>query len=81
MMDVAARLPRSRLSAVIFLYGSLVAAFVSFVVYGRQALVEGTVDLNGFGELARNLAHGDGFSLGPALPLLRCSIASLVRLR
>ena len=40
MMDVAARLPRSRLSAVIFLYGSLVAAFVSFVVYGRQALVE-----------------------------------------
>ncbi|HEY0467749.1 MAG TPA: glycosyltransferase family 39 protein [Polyangiaceae bacterium] len=64
MMDVAARLPRSRLSAAIFLYGSLVAAFVSFVVYARQGLVEGTVDLNGFGELARNLARGDGFSLG-----------------
>lgn len=64
-MTVApARLPRPWLGAIVFCYGSLVAAFFAFVVYGRQGLVEGTVDLNGFGALARSIAQGEGFSLG-----------------
>ncbi len=64
MTDGAVRLSRSWLGALVFCYGSLVAAGVAFLVYGRQGLVEGTIDLNGFGALARDIAHGDGFSLG-----------------
>jgi 4-amino-4-deoxy-L-arabinose transferase-like glycosyltransferase len=64
MTEAPARLSRPWLGAIVFLYGSAVAAFVAFVVYRRQGLVEGTVDLNGFGALARNIALGDGFSLG-----------------
>lgn len=64
MTEGAARSPRSWFGAAVFLYGTLVALFVAFVVYRRQGLVEGTVDLNGFGALARNIARGEGFSLG-----------------
>jgi predicted DNA-binding transcriptional regulator AlpA len=64
MTNAFERLPKSWRVALIVLYGTLVAAFVAFVVYRRQALVEGVIDLNGFGAVARNLAHGDGFSLG-----------------
>lgn len=64
MTEGAARSPRSWFGAGVFLYGTLVALFVAFVVYRRQGLVEGTVDLNGFGALARNIARGEGFSLG-----------------
>ena len=64
MTDALVRLPRTRLGAAVFIYGTLVAAFVAFVVYRRQGLVEGTVDLNGFGALSRSLAEGKGFSLG-----------------
>ena len=64
MMNAFERLPKSWRVALIVLYGTLVAAFVAFVVYRRQALVEGVIDLNGFGAVARNLAHGEGFSLG-----------------
>jgi 4-amino-4-deoxy-L-arabinose transferase-like glycosyltransferase len=63
-MTDAVRLPRPWLVAIVFIYGSLVAAFLTFVVYQRQGLVWTTVDLNGFGGLARSLAHGEGFSLG-----------------
>jgi 4-amino-4-deoxy-L-arabinose transferase-like glycosyltransferase len=64
MMNAFERLPKSGRVALIVLYGTLIAAFFAFVVYRRQALVEGVIDLNGFGAVARNLAHGDGFSLG-----------------
>ena len=64
MTEGRARSPRSWFGAGVFLYGTLVALFVAFVVYRRQGLVEGTVDLNGFGALARNIARGEGFSLG-----------------
>jgi 4-amino-4-deoxy-L-arabinose transferase-like glycosyltransferase len=64
MTNVFERLPKSWRIALIMLYGTLVAAFVAFVVYRRQSLVEGVIDLNGFGAVARNLANGEGFSLG-----------------
>jgi len=64
MTDAAGRSPRSWLGAVVFLYGTVLAAFVAFVLYRRQGLVEGTIDLNGFGVLSRSIAQGDGFSLG-----------------
>jgi len=64
MTNAPVRSPRWWFAAVVFLYGTLVASFVAFVVYRQQGLVEGTVDLNGFGALARNLARGEGFSLG-----------------
>ncbi|HEX2674801.1 MAG TPA: glycosyltransferase family 39 protein [Polyangiaceae bacterium] len=70
MTDGAARSNRPWFAACVFLYGTVVAAFVAFVVYRKQGLVDGTVDLNGFGALARNIARGEGFSLGHG-PTLR----------
>src|SRR4051812_31735299 len=64
MSDTSVLSRRPGLGALVFLYGSLLAAFIAFVVYRRQGLVEGTIDLNGFGLLSRNIAHGEGFSLG-----------------
>jgi len=64
MTNAAERAPRSWLGLAVFLYGTLLAAFVAFVLYRRQGLVEGTIDLNGFGVLSRRIAEGDGFSLG-----------------
>jgi hypothetical protein len=46
----------------VFLYGVVMAALFAFVVYPRQGVIAAGVDLNGFGELARNLADGRGFS-------------------
>jgi len=51
-------------AAAVFVYGTLVTTFVAFVIFRRQGVVEGTVDLNGFGALARNIARGEGFTLG-----------------
>jgi 4-amino-4-deoxy-L-arabinose transferase-like glycosyltransferase len=53
----------------VFLYGVASAALFAFVIYPRQGLIAAGVDLNGFGELARNLANGQGFSLnfGPTI--------------
>src|SRR6186713_2176602 len=64
MTEGATRSTRPWFATCVFLYGTFVALFVAFVVHRRQGLVEGTVDLNGFGALARNLANGEGFSLG-----------------
>lgn len=85
MTEGAARSTRPWFPAYVFLYGTAVAVFVAFVVYRKQGLVEGTVDLNGFGALARNIARGEGFSLGhgPTLrrgPLYPYFGAALLRL-
>ena len=64
MTNSAARTNRLWVGAVVFLYGSLVASLIAFVLYRRQGLVEGTIDLNGFGAIARNIANGEGFTLG-----------------
>jgi 4-amino-4-deoxy-L-arabinose transferase-like glycosyltransferase len=48
----------------VFLYGTLSAVFVAFVMYHAQSLVASTIDLNGFGLISRELALGKGFSLG-----------------
>jgi 4-amino-4-deoxy-L-arabinose transferase-like glycosyltransferase len=58
--------PGSRLGvpALVFLYGTLCALAFIFLFYQRQGMVESTVDLNGFGQIARNIADGQGFSAG-----------------
>jgi|GEM_PF-1682132 len=58
------RLKTPLLAALLFLYGCAIAALVAFVLYGRQGVVEGTIDLNGFGAISRNIANGEGFTLG-----------------
>jgi 4-amino-4-deoxy-L-arabinose transferase-like glycosyltransferase len=50
--------------ALVFLYGTLAALAFLFLVYFRQRIFEATVDLNGFGLIARNIAEGHGFSAG-----------------
>jgi 4-amino-4-deoxy-L-arabinose transferase-like glycosyltransferase len=45
-------------------YGFCVAWVFVFLVYGRQDLLQSTIDLNGFGALAKSLVKGEGFSLG-----------------
>jgi 4-amino-4-deoxy-L-arabinose transferase-like glycosyltransferase len=48
----------------VVLYGTICALLVAFVVYRAQSLVSSPIDVNGFGLLSRNLALGNGFSLG-----------------
>lgn len=48
----------------VFVYGALTAFLVAFVLYPSQHLVASTIDLNGFGALARSVAQGHGFSFG-----------------
>ena len=55
---------RTYLPLAVFLYGLFAAAVFAFVFYGRQSVMEANVDLNGFGQLARNIASGEGFTLG-----------------
>ncbi|HLK36603.1 MAG TPA: hypothetical protein VKU41_07600 [Polyangiaceae bacterium] len=69
-MGAAARPTKRWFALGAFLYGTLAALLVAFVVYRRQDLLETVVDLNGFGKLSRSLARGDGFSLG-AGPTIR----------
>ncbi len=81
--------PRARASLLpglfVFLLGSVIAYVYAFLLYPRQGLIQPVIDLNGFGQLARHLAHGDGFSLGygPTLrraPLYPAFAALLLRL-
>jgi 4-amino-4-deoxy-L-arabinose transferase-like glycosyltransferase len=60
---------RLKLPTLVFLYGTLAALAFIFLVYQRQSMVASTVDLNGFGAIARNIADGEGFSagLGPTI--------------
>jgi 4-amino-4-deoxy-L-arabinose transferase-like glycosyltransferase len=66
----------------IFLYGTVCAALVAFVIYRAQSLVASPIDVNGFGLLSRNLALGKGLSLGygptirraPLYPLLGAAL-------
>jgi 4-amino-4-deoxy-L-arabinose transferase-like glycosyltransferase len=60
---------RLRVPILVFLYGTLCALAFIFLFYQRQTVVEATVDLNGFGQIARNIAEGHGFSsgLGPTV--------------
>jgi 4-amino-4-deoxy-L-arabinose transferase-like glycosyltransferase len=64
MRDLRSPAARSWIAPAVFLYGTLVALTFTFGFYGRQAVVDATVDLNGFGTIARTLANGDGFSSG-----------------
>jgi 4-amino-4-deoxy-L-arabinose transferase-like glycosyltransferase len=57
------RLSRPWVGAAVFLYGTLIAVLFT-LAYFRQGVIESTVDLNGFGGIARSLARGDGFSSG-----------------
>ena len=83
MRDSATRMLRW-LPLAVFLYGSAAAYTFAFHLYARQGMVEATVDLNGFGALARNLAQGHGFSFGngptvrraPLYPLLAAAALS-----
>jgi 4-amino-4-deoxy-L-arabinose transferase-like glycosyltransferase len=53
-----------RIAAGVFLYGFVAAAFFAFVFYARTGAVAPDVDVNGFGQMARYIAQGDGFTLG-----------------
>jgi 4-amino-4-deoxy-L-arabinose transferase-like glycosyltransferase len=69
----------------VFLYGTLAALAFIFLVYHRQTMIVATVDLNGFGHIARNIAEGHGFSsgLGPTIrrgPLYPYFGAALLKL-
>ena len=68
MADTASK-SNKWLGLAVFAYGTLAAAAFAFLVYQRQGLVEATVDLNGFGDIARNIRDGNGFSttLGPTV--------------
>jgi 4-amino-4-deoxy-L-arabinose transferase-like glycosyltransferase len=52
-----------------FLYGLFVALCFALVIYPMQGTIDAAVDLNGFGELSRNIAEGVGFSFnyGPTV--------------
>jgi len=81
-MDDTASKSNKWLGLAVFVYGSLAAAAFVFLVYHRQALVEATVDLNGFGDIARNIRDGNGFSTtygptvrrGPFYPMLGAAL-------
>jgi 4-amino-4-deoxy-L-arabinose transferase-like glycosyltransferase len=70
----------------VFLYGTLVALFVCFVIFRRQGVVDASlVDLNGFGAIARHINNGEGFTLGlgptirraPLYPYLGAALLAL----
>lgn len=53
----------------VFIYGVIASSLFAFLVYHSQTLIEVTVDLNGFGDIARSIKDGNGFStsLGPTV--------------
>jgi hypothetical protein len=81
-MDNTASKYNKWLGLAVFVYGTLAAAAFAFFVYQRQGLVEATVDLNGFGDIARNIRDGNGFSTafgptvrrGPFYPILGAAL-------
>jgi 4-amino-4-deoxy-L-arabinose transferase-like glycosyltransferase len=84
---VLTRSPNSErlIPAFVFLYGTLAALAFVFLFYLRQNVIVATVDLNGFGPIARNIAEGHGFSagLGPTVrrgPLYPYLGAALLKL-
>jgi 4-amino-4-deoxy-L-arabinose transferase-like glycosyltransferase len=78
MDDISTRVSRPWVGAIVFLYGTLIAAIFTFMVYTRQGVIEATVDLNGFGAIARNLARGDGFTSGYGPTTRRAPLYPLV---
>ncbi len=58
----------------LFLFGFGIAFLFAFVIYGRQGAVVAAVDVNGLGGLGRNLASGEGFSLGAGLTMRRAPL-------
>jgi hypothetical protein len=81
MEDTASKSNRW-LGLAVFIYGTLAATVFAFFMYRHQALVEQTVDLNGFGDIARNIRDGNGFSTtlgptsrrGPLYPMLGAAL-------
>ena len=76
---------RRLLGVGLFLAGFLVAAIFAFIIYPRQGMIEATVDVNGYGGLARFIRRGQGFSqnFGPTLrraPLYPYFVATLLKL-
>jgi Dolichyl-phosphate-mannose-protein mannosyltransferase len=61
-MDNTASKSDKWLGLAVFVYGTLAAAAFAFLVYQRQDIIQATVDLNGFGDIARNIRDGNGFS-------------------
>src|SRR5262249_29427741 len=70
-MDVTAPQSNKWLGVAVFVYGTLATAAFVFLVYQRQDLVEATIDLNGFGDIARNIRDGNGFSTAYGLTIRR----------
>ena len=70
------------LGLAVFVYGTLAAAAFAFLVYRNQTFVEAAVDLNGFGDIARNIRDGNGFSTafgptvrrGPLYPMIGAAL-------
>ena len=58
----------------VFGFGFAVATLFAFVIYGRQNAIAAAYDVNRFGELARHLASGEGFSLGAGLTMRRAPL-------
>ena len=81
-MDDTASKSNKWLGLAVFVYGTLAAAAFAFLVYQRQGLVDATIDLNGFGDIARNIRDGNGFSTvygpttrrGPLYPTLGAAL-------
>jgi hypothetical protein len=81
-MDDTASKSHIWLGLAVFVYGTVAAGAFVFLVHQRQALVEATVDLNGFGDIARNIRDGNGFSTaygatvrrGPLYPILGAAL-------
>jgi len=69
----------------VFAWGVGIAAVFAFGVYQSSALVASAIDVNCFGQIARNLLRGEGFSFGngptirrgPLYPLLAAGLLKL----
>lgn len=70
------RLPLAswKVGLLITLIATIIALLFTFVVYPKQGTIEARIDLNGFGFLARNIAKGEGFSLGHGPTLRRAPL-------
>src|SRR5215831_10001852 len=62
----------------VYLYGAIGALIATIVIYHGLSANAGTIDLNGFGYLSRNIAMGKGFTLGFGPTLRRAPLYPLV---
>src|SRR5258708_39213654 len=69
-----ARVPAAGYGVAVFILGLLTSSLYAFVIYPRQHTLEPCIDLNGFGRLSRNIALGEGFTLGQGPTLRRAPL-------